>query len=187
MVGMFNHQGESITKNQKEIFSNLLNSIDFRDKNIPKSLDELLSYSIPNDANLEYYTVASGEFYTPEKKTKEPIVGKQYSLKNGAYFSISIFSYKGYVQEIYDVRSEKKDYKDYYRYDNNTKILITKFGKFYIESIESDDMPDMVLRATVKNNDYVYEIVLSNGDEQYTKEQKDWFYTFIKEIKEKNN
>lgn len=184
MVGMFNHEGEPITKDQKTVFSNLLKSIDFKEYNKPKSIDSLISYSDPKDATLEYYTVVSGDIYTPDKKSKEPIIGKNYSFKDGAYFTIDIFSYKDYIQEPYNVGSEKIDFKDYYKFDENTEILKTNFGTFYIESLTSDDMPDMVLRATVRKEDYVYEMVLSNSDEQYTKEQKEWFYNFLKELKE---
>ena len=186
MAGMFNHEGENITESQKIIFKGLLTSIDINNHITPKSIDELIQYDIPENASFEYYAVASGEFYDSTIESKENIISKQYSFLNGGNFSISIFSYQGYAQNELDIGGKKIDYKKYYKINNKTKKLETNFGIFYIQSLTSDDTPNMVLRSLVEKDDYVYEIVLSNGDEKYTKEQKEWFYNFLKGLKEKS-
>ena len=185
MAGMFNHEGETITEPQKLIFKDLLTSININNHESPKSIDELLSYQIPKEASLEYYIVASGEIYDSTETTKEKIIGKHYSFINDGNFTIEIFSYQGYAQNELNNNKKKVDYKKYVRMNHKTKTLKTHFGTFYIQSLTSDDMPDMVLRAFIEKGEYVYEMILSNGDEKYTKEQKEWFYNFLKGLKEK--
>ena len=46
-----------------------------------------------------------------------------------------------------------------------------------------DDVDDVVLRAIVRHNDYVFEFTMTNADDFLTEEQKDDFITMIKTIK----
>ena len=52
----------------------------------------------------------------------------------------------------------------------------------YIQYLESDDMPDMVISAFITHKSYIFEIRLTNMDEQVTDIQKAEFKKLIKSI-----
>ena len=52
----------------------------------------------------------------------------------------------------------------------------------YIQYLESDDMPDMIIRAFIQHKNYIFDIHLSNMDEQVTDIQKKEFKKILKSI-----
>ena len=135
---------------------------------IPASLDKVISYDL-NDKYEEAET-----FYYRDNKNSA-IIEKDYSCDELGYLTISIYAYKGldvitYDNKLYDYTT---DYVEKINVDGETA---------YIQYLESDDMPDMVIRAFIQHKNYIFEIRLTNMDEQVTDIQKQEFKKLIKSI-----
>lgn len=136
---------------------------------IPASLNKVIIY----DLNNKYKEVET--FYYRDNKNSA-IIEKDYSCDELGYLTISIYAYKGlnvitYNNKLYDYTT------------NYTEKIDVDGETAYIQYLESDDMPDMVISAFIQHKNYIFEIRLTNMDEQITDIQKTEFKKLIKSIK----
>lgn len=135
---------------------------------IPASLDKVITYDLNNK-----YEEAETFYYRDNKNSA--IIEKDYSCDELGYLTISIYAYKGLNVITYDNKL--------YDYTTNCVEKIKVDGETaYIQYLESDDMPDMVISAFIPHKNYIFEIRLTNMDEQVTDIQKAEFKKLIKSI-----
>ncbi len=137
---------------------------------IPASLEKVIKY----DLNDKFELVETIHF---QDKKNGPIIEKQYDGKELGFISISMYAYKG----LDLMTLNNHIYKDY-KTDYAEKMKINNNNVAYIQYLESDDMPDMVMRAFIEYKNYIFDLHLSNYDEQITDIQKQEFKKFIKSI-----
>lgn len=133
---------------------------------VPEALDDLLSYELPAGFQLEMEYPYNGE-------EGQPIVHKAYASEHDGYFSAAILSYGGY--DCISDASRKVSIDEYISDLSREKQIEVDGATCYMGTVESDDMPDMVVVAYLPLDDYVFEFRLSNSDEQVTDEQMETF------------
>ena len=137
---------------------------------IPASLEKVIKY----DLNDKFELVETIHF---QDKKNGPIIEKQYDGKELGFISISMYAYKG----LDLMTLNNHIYKDY-KTDYAEKMQINNNNVAYIQYLESDNMPDMLMRAFIEYKNYIFDLHLSNYDEQITDIQKQEFKKFIKSI-----
>ncbi|MBO7520574.1 MAG: hypothetical protein J6T73_07340 [Clostridia bacterium] len=132
----------------------------------PKSIDELIAFTVPQEFNLEMEYPFDGE-------DGNPVVQVAYSSEEGGYFSAGIFSFKGW-DCLGDINN-KISLKDNLKYLDGITKIETAGETGYFGTCESDDMPRMVAVFYLEHGEYIFEFRLTNGDEQITDEQINGF------------
>ena len=139
----------------------------------PAALDELISYDLPSEFNLEMeYPFEGMEGY--------PIVEKSYLSDTVGCFSAGILSFEGF-----DCRIDAGQMVDLDEYVDSLDRLrqIPVDGEMgHFGTLESDDLPDMVAVAYVQHGAYVFEFRLSGYDEQISDEQLREFEKIVRSV-----
>ena len=136
---------------------------------IPASIDKIIKYDVDKDFE------QTETIYFRDKKSG-PIIEKQYSSDKLGYVSISTYAYKGW-----DVMNLDNDISNDYKLNYSEKMDVGN-KTVYIQYLESDDMPDMVMSAFIEYKSYIFNFRLTNFDDQITDLQKQKFKDFIKSI-----
>lgn len=144
------------------------------DNYIPDSLDNLITYDVLKDyKEIERYN------FTDESDILREV--SYDSLKDDGRFTVTIFSYKN--RDV-GIECEEEIYVDEYinRLTHKEQLIIDN-KTFYVGYTAQDDHEDVIARAYVKNNDYVFEFIMSNFDNFITKKQYEDFIKMIKTVK----
>ena len=150
------------------------NDEDETDTLMPETIDSLIALNIPTEFSFDMEYPYGGE-------DGKPIVEKSYTSEEKGYFSVGIFSFRGW-DCLGDVNStiDLDGYID--RLDKKETVTVGGENGYFGTS-ESDDMPDMVAVIYVTHGDYVFEFRLSNYDEQVTAEQINEFKKIVTSAK----
>ena len=138
-----------------------------------KSIDELISYKV-----VDYYK-KGGHYYIEDTKVK--IEQDYYSLRDGGYFQIELFSYKDH--DVFGSSDETIDLDEYINALNKKEELIIDDHTFYLGYRNSEEVENVNARAYVRHNDYVIEFLMSNSDELLEDYQYEDFKEMLKSIK----
>jgi hypothetical protein len=173
-----------ITGCNKKIVNNDNNSIkEIEDDSfVIESLDSLISYKMLDDyvEGDTYYLSDFNEESTQENKNNV-IVEKYYeSKKSYGYFSALIFSYKN--KDIFP-ENNSIDENDYINNLVKKTTMTIDNHQFTIGYSGEDDLDDVIGRAYVRHNDYVFLFSMSNSDDPITEEQYNEFIKIISSIK----
>ena len=140
---------------------------------VPKSINELITYKL--DKTWTY----TDSYHWNNDENEKVIIEKAYSSDKYGYITFNIFSYKGY--DCFNLFT-KIDEQEYIEILDDIHIENINNHKYYIGTQESDDMENMVLVAFVEDGDYIFNIRLTNFDEQITDIQKEKFNEILNTI-----
>ena len=142
--------------------------------NMPKSLDDLMTFSLPT-----YFVPDSDYRYNDEEWTS--IILHSYESDESGNFSVAILSYNGY--KCFDDIEEKLDLNEYLKTLSDKREITVGGQTGYIGTNESDDTPDMVAAAYVSYGDYVFEFIFTNYDQKITEDQMKEFEQILATVK----
>ena len=145
-----------------------------KDGAIPKALDKLISFDLPQGFTPDMEYPFAGE-------EKYPMVEKGYTSEKKGYFSACILAFEGY--DCTGNMRQQVDQKEYLDALARKKEITVDGETGTFGTHVSDDMPDMVAAFFVSRGDYLFEFRLSNNDEQVTDEQIEMFQQIIHSIK----
>ena len=140
---------------------------------IPKPLDELISFTLPEEFKFDMEYPYAGE-------DSNPIVEKAFCSEKNGYFAAGIFSYKGW--DCLGDTNSTVDLEDSVKYLDRMQRIEISGETGYFGTRESDDMPDMVAIVYVEHGEYIFEFRLTNSDEQVTKEQLEAFKKYVSTV-----
>ena len=146
---------------------------------LPKTLDDLITYSILDD-----YELIEEIYYhdSEEDRNENIIVEKSYEKANDSgRFTLSIFSYQN--KEVVVHSDNIINYEDKINSLVKTQKTMIDNHEFTIGFSGLDDFADVIGRAYVKKDDYIFLFSMKNFDSHLTDEQYNDFITMIKTIK----
>lgn len=146
-----------------------------RQASIPEDIDSLISFELPSGFQLEMEYPYCGE-------EGQPLVQEAYASERDGYFSVAILSYRGF--DCMSDATREIDLDEYISYLDRAKQIEVDGATRYTGTIESDDMPDMVAVAYLPLGDYVFELRLTNYDEQVTDEQLEIFEKIVQSVRD---
>lgn len=141
---------------------------------LPKSLDELIYFSLPQEFELEM------EYHYEDDTPWYPVIERAYNGNEQGYLSVGIFSDNGIG--VGRMTGEKISIDEYINDLAGKREIAIDGETGCIGTRESDDMPDMVIIAYVTHGDYAFEFRLTNADDQVTEEQIKNFEQILKSV-----